>query len=132
MKKIVRFIFLFISLAAAAQKKQTDLQGISRIEKADSSNYYSSQDLASVKKMDVHTHLMTAQPVAQQALSNNFILISVNTEALDILPAIDSQQHYVLQLHGIFPHPSRFDDTVDRTSNFLRKELKNNWHLYKY
>ena len=102
MKKIVRFIFLFISLAAAAQKKQTDLQGISRNEKADRKNYYSSQDFASVKKMDVHTHLMTAQPMAQQALSDNFILISVNTEARDILPTIDSPQHYVLQLRRPF------------------------------
>lgn len=47
----------------------------------DSNSYYSLQDFSKVKKIDVHTHVLTAGPdLAQQAKDDNFILISLNAE----------------------------------------------------
>ncbi len=69
----------------------------------DSDSYYSMQDFAGVKKIDIHAHALIARPaLVQQAKDDNFILVSLNTEVPDE-PLIDSQQRYVLQLRQNFP-----------------------------
>src|SRR6185436_14936530 len=69
----------------------------------DSQDYYSPDDFSTIKKMDVHAHVMTVNPaMVEQAIKDNFILTSINVEAPD-LPRIDSQQYFVLQQRHQFP-----------------------------
>ena len=69
----------------------------------DSNSYYSPKDFSSVKKIDVHAHVNTAKPdIMEQAISDNFILVSLNVEVPGELP-IDSQQYYVLQQRHNYP-----------------------------
>ena len=68
-----------------------------------SDDYYSLQDFSRIKKIDVHAHSMTSNPeFVQQAIKDNFILISINVEVPD-LPPVDTQQYYILQLRHHFP-----------------------------
>ncbi len=65
--------------------------------------YYSPDDFSSIKKIDVHAHVMTLDPaMVEQAAKDNFILPSINVEVPD-LPGIDSQQYFVLQQRRQFP-----------------------------
>jgi predicted TIM-barrel fold metal-dependent hydrolase len=69
----------------------------------DNQDYYSADDFSSLKKIDVHAHVMTANPaMVEQAIKDNFMLTSVNVEAPG-LPRIDSQQYFVLQQRHKFP-----------------------------
>ena len=68
-----------------------------------SDDYYSLRDFSRIKKIDVHAHSMTSNPeFVQQAIKDNFILISINVEVPD-LPPVDTQQYYILQLRHHFP-----------------------------
>src|SRR4030095_4348083 len=69
----------------------------------DSQEYYSPDDFSSLKKIDVHAHVMTVNAaMGEQAIKDNFILTSINVEAPG-LPRIDSQQYFVLQQRHQFP-----------------------------
>jgi len=69
----------------------------------DNNKYYSDEDFYKIKKIDVHAHALVPRPdFVEQAKHDNFILISVNVEVPDY-PPVDSQRHYVLQLHRDFP-----------------------------
>ena len=71
-------------------------------------DYYSIDDFSKIKKIDVHAHQLTARPgFVEQAIADNFTLISLNTEVPDE-PPIDSQQLYVLQLRHNFPNDIYF------------------------
>ena len=71
-------------------------------------DYYSVEDFSKIKKIDVHAHQLTARPgFVEQAIADNFTLISLNTEVPDE-PPIDSQQLYVLQLRHNFPNDIYF------------------------
>jgi predicted TIM-barrel fold metal-dependent hydrolase len=86
---------------------------------ADSEHYYSLQDFSKIKKIDVHAHVLTMHPdFVQQAIEDNFILISLNTEVPDE-PSLDSQQYYILQQRHAFPdniyYVSAFEtDTINK------------------
>jgi len=70
----------------------------------DSNKYYTLDDFSKVKKIDVHAHqLNTRAGFVEQAVADNFILISLNTEVPDEAP-IDIQQSYVLKLRHNFPN----------------------------
>ena len=70
----------------------------------DSNKYYTLEDFSTVKKIDVHAHQLIARPdFVEQAIADNFMLISLNTEVPDE-PPVDSQQSYVLQLRHNFPN----------------------------
>lgn len=65
--------------------------------------YYTPADFSSVKKIDVHTHINSTHPaVAEQAIKDNVVLISVNVE-VPTWPLIDSQQYFAIQSHKKFP-----------------------------
>jgi hypothetical protein len=84
-------VVIFFSLEACHSKS------------GDSQEYYSPDDFSSIKKIDVHAHVMTVNPaMVEQAIKDNFILTSINVEAPD-LPRIDSQQYFVLQQRHRFP-----------------------------
>jgi predicted TIM-barrel fold metal-dependent hydrolase len=69
----------------------------------DGERYYSMEDFAAVKKIDIHAHALVGRPaLVQQAKDDNFTLVSINTEVPGE-PPIDSQQYYILQLHQQFP-----------------------------
>jgi predicted TIM-barrel fold metal-dependent hydrolase len=69
----------------------------------DGEGYYSQEDFAGVKKIDIHAHALIERPaLVQQAKDDNFILVSLNTEVPGE-PPLDSQQHYVLKLRQNFP-----------------------------
>ncbi len=70
----------------------------------DTDSYYTMEDFSRVKKIDVHAHALTLDTeLVKQAQSDNFILISLNTEVPDY-PSIDSQQYYILQQRHNFPN----------------------------
>ena len=67
-------------------------------------NYYSAEDFLKIKKIDVHAHQLTARPgFVEQAIADNFKLISLNSEVPDY-PPVDSQQNYSLQLRHRYPN----------------------------
>ncbi|MBN9385842.1 MAG: amidohydrolase family protein [Chitinophagaceae bacterium] len=66
-------------------------------------SYYSLEDYAATKKVDVHAHALTLAPdLPLQAKTDNFTLVSLNSEVPDY-PPIDSQQYYILQLRQKVP-----------------------------
>ena len=70
----------------------------------DGNDHYSLEDFSTIKKVDVHAHQLTARTgFVQQAIDDNFRLISLDTEVPDY-PAIDTQQNYILQLRHRFPN----------------------------
>ena len=66
-------------------------------------DYYTPADFSKVKKVDAHVH-MAIQDIAlmEQAIKDNFTLISVNTEIPDY-PSIKDQEKYCLALMKKFP-----------------------------
>ena len=79
----------------------------------DSNSYYSFTDFSKIKKIDVHTHVITARPdLVQQAKDDNFILISLNAE-VPYFPPIDSQEYYILQLRHNFPNDVYYVTTFE-------------------
>jgi hypothetical protein len=66
--------------------------------------FYSAGDFFKVKKIDVHAHQLTERTgFVEQAIDDNFTLISLNSEVPDY-PLLDSQQHYILQLRHRYPN----------------------------
>lgn len=66
-------------------------------------DYYSADDFYKIKKIDAHTHTYsTSTAKTEQAIKDNFILLSLNIELPDE-PPIDSQQTLSLKLHHTFP-----------------------------
>ncbi len=69
-----------------------------------SGDYYSADDFLKVKKFDIHAHQLTTRPgFVEQAIADNFTLISLNSEVPDY-PPLDTQQNYILQLRHHYPN----------------------------
>ncbi len=65
--------------------------------------YYSLADYSSIKKIDVHSHInSTNSAIAEQAIKDNVVLISVNVEVPN-WPSIDSQEYFAILSHKKFP-----------------------------
>ena len=72
------------------------------MEKQIKSAYYSIDDFHGVEKIDAHVHVNTFHGVLlEQATENNFILISINTDAYE--DSIEIQQEYAVVQHDHFP-----------------------------
>jgi predicted TIM-barrel fold metal-dependent hydrolase len=97
-------------------------------------DYYAAEDFYKIKKIDVHAHQLTARPgFVEQAIVDNFTLLSINSEVPDY-PPVDSQQHYILQLRHQYPNDlyylSAFETEtinqpgwVDRQLSYLKKSF---------
>ncbi len=97
-------------------------------------DYYTAEDFVKIKKIDVHAHQLTSRPdFVEQAIADNFILISLNSEVPDY-PPIDSQQNFILQLRRHYPkdlyYVSAFEtETInqpgwsDRQLTYLKKSF---------
>ena len=66
--------------------------------KKDANDYYAEADFSKIRKIDVHAHQLTARKgFVEQAIADNFTLISLNSEVPDY-PSLDSQQNFIWQL----------------------------------
>jgi predicted TIM-barrel fold metal-dependent hydrolase len=66
--------------------------------------FYTANDFTSVKKYDVHVHVDTDQPAfLQQALANNFRLLTINWDDVNDPPPMQEQQNIALQQIKAFP-----------------------------
>lgn len=70
--------------------------------------YYRQEDFSSVRKIDTHTHLNTeSTALAEQAKSDNFILLTINVDAPHY-PALSEQQRFALVQKEKFPEHIAF------------------------
>jgi predicted TIM-barrel fold metal-dependent hydrolase len=80
--------------------------------------YYMDKDFASIKKIDAHAHVQsTKHALVDQARSDNFILISLNTEVPGY-PPIDSQQYYDIQQRLSYPKDIFYLTTFETATRF--------------
>src|SRR5438094_583390 len=60
--------------------------------------FYATSDFTSVKKYDVHVHVDTDQPAfLQQAIADNFQLLTINWDDVNDPPPMEEQQKLALQ-----------------------------------
>jgi hypothetical protein len=65
---------------------------------------YTANDFTSVRKYDAHVHVDTDQPAfLQQALANNFRLLTINWDDVNDPPPMQEQQNIALQEIKAFP-----------------------------
>ncbi|MEO8764530.1 MAG: amidohydrolase family protein, partial [Ginsengibacter sp.] len=96
--------------------------------------YYSCEDFYTVRKMDAHVHLNTDEPsLPEQALADNFSLISINTK-MPGFPTLNEQQYFILKQKASFPNVinylTSFDsaeialiNNCDRQLDYIRESL---------
>ena len=80
--------------------------------------YYTDKDFPNVKKIDAHTHVHTTKhTLAEQAIQDNFILISLNCEVPGY-PTIDSQQYFAIQQRLTYPDKFYYLTTIETATRF--------------
>lgn len=90
---------------------------------AEQNRYYSPEDYYAVKKVDGHVHIGSDNPaLVEQALRDNFILLSIITEVPDY-PSLDDQESDCLSLMKRFPGQISYLTTFE-TETFLQPGWK--------
>jgi predicted TIM-barrel fold metal-dependent hydrolase len=83
--------------------------------------YYSLEDYYSLKKYDVHVHVLTYDPrFIEQSGEDGFSLLSINVEVSDY-PSIEEQQALAKHHYDVFPHNFAYCTTF-RTDNWSRDD----------
>src|SRR3954452_17272778 len=85
--------------------------------------FYATSDFTSVKKYDVHVHVDTDQPAfLQQAIADNFQLITINWDDVNDPPPMEEQQKIALQQIKTFPGRINYATTFS-----IRNFNDSNW-----
>lgn len=97
-------------------------------QKSDEQRFYSADDYYTVKKVDGHVHIGSGHPgLVEQAVRDNFVLLSIVTEVPDY-PPIDDQENDCISLMEKFPgriaYLSTFETETINTPGWQERTLR--------
>lgn len=133
----MKLFYNYLVLICLLFQQYTSANKNTTIVQQDDEQFYTIDSFKTVEKIDAHVHVETADPAyVEQAIADNFKLITINYDDVNEAPPMEQQQAFALQQVKAFPRKIVYTTTIsirhfnepgwqDTTINYLKNSFAN-------